>query len=98
MFLVEFILSILKICGCVGFIIFGTIVACGGVGDQGYLGAKYWHNPGAFANGFKGFCSVFVVAAFAFGGYVSFPVFGVYNSREIEPSSSVLQRQRQPTR
>jgi amino acid transporter len=40
----------------------------GGVGDQGYLGAKYWHNPGAFANGFKGFCSVFVVAAFAFGG------------------------------
>lgn len=25
-------------------------------------------NPGAFANGFKGFCSVFVVAAFAFGG------------------------------
>ncbi|EHL01270.1 putative Uncharacterized amino-acid permease [Glarea lozoyensis 74030] len=65
---VEFILSIIKICGCVGFIIFGTIVACGGVGDQGYLGAKYWHNPGAFANGFKGFCSVFVVAAFAFGG------------------------------
>lgn len=25
-------------------------------------------HPGAFANGFKGFCSVFVVAAFAFGG------------------------------
>lgn len=25
-------------------------------------------DPGAFANGFKGFCSVFVVAAFAFGG------------------------------
>lgn len=32
------------------------------------LGAKYWHNPGAFANGFNGFAGVFVVAAFAFGG------------------------------
>jgi amino acid transporter len=46
----------------------GVIIDCGGVGSQGYLGAKYWHNPGAFVNGFQGFCSVFVVAAFAFGG------------------------------
>jgi amino acid transporter len=29
---------------------------------------RYWHDPGAFANGFQGFCSVFVTAAFAFGG------------------------------
>jgi amino acid transporter len=29
---------------------------------------SYWHDPGAFRNGFKGFCSVFVTAAFAFGG------------------------------
>jgi len=29
---------------------------------------SYWHDPGAFANGFKGFCSVFVTAAFAYGG------------------------------
>jgi amino acid transporter len=65
---VEFILSTIKIMGCVGFIILAIIIDCGGVGPQGYLGAKYWHNPGAFANGFKGFCSVFVVAAFAFGG------------------------------
>jgi yeast amino acid transporter len=33
-----------------------------------YWGARYWHNPGAFRNGFKGFCSVFVTAAFAFSG------------------------------
>jgi amino acid transporter len=65
---VEFILSMIKIMGCVGFIIVAIVIDCGGVGSQGYLGAKYWHNPGAFANGFKGFCSVFVVAAFAFGG------------------------------
>jgi amino acid permease len=29
---------------------------------------SYWHKPGAFAHGFKGFCSVFVTAAFAYGG------------------------------
>jgi amino acid transporter len=29
---------------------------------------RYWHDPGAFKNGFHGFCSVFVTAAFAFGG------------------------------
>jgi amino acid transporter len=27
-----------------------------------------WHNPGAFNHGFKGLCSVFVTAAFAFAG------------------------------
>lgn len=30
--------------------------------------SRTWHNPGAFNNGFKGFCSVFVTAAFAFSG------------------------------
>ncbi|RDL36113.1 Amino acid permease [Venustampulla echinocandica] len=65
---VEFVLSILKVLGTIGFIIFGIIVDCGGAGNQGYIGAKYWHDPGAFANGFQGFCSVFVVAPFGFGG------------------------------
>jgi amino acid transporter len=66
--LVEFVLSCIKVAGCVGFIILGVVIDCGGTGPQGYIGAHYWHDPGAFANGFKGFCSVFVVAAFAFGG------------------------------
>ncbi|KAI1268310.1 amino-acid permease inda1 [Xylariaceae sp. FL1019] len=65
---VEFVLSIIKIAACIGFIIFGIVVNVGGVGDKGYLGAKYWHDPGAFHNGFNGFASVFVVASFAFGG------------------------------
>lgn len=29
---------------------------------------RNWHDGGAFANGFKGFCSCFVTAAFAFSG------------------------------
>ncbi|KDN66449.1 putative amino acid permease, partial [Colletotrichum sublineola] len=65
---VEFILSIIKIAACTGFIILGIIINCGGVGDKGYIGAKYWYDPGAFQNGFNGFAGVFVVAAFAFGG------------------------------
>ncbi|KAF2205529.1 high-affinity amino acid transporter [Delitschia confertaspora ATCC 74209] len=68
---VEFILSMVKIAACAGFIIFGIIVNCGGVptDDRGYIGARYWHSPEqAFRNGFKGFCSVFVTASFAFGG------------------------------
>ncbi|KAI0542310.1 amino acid permease [Xylaria digitata] len=65
---VEFVLSIIKIAACIGFIILGIIINVGGVGNQGYLGAKYWHDPGAFQNGFNGFAGVFVVAAFSFGG------------------------------
>ncbi|KAI0200409.1 amino-acid permease inda1 [Astrocystis sublimbata] len=65
---VEFALSIIKIAACVGFIILGIVINVGGVGNQGYLGAKYWYEPGAFQNGFNGFAGVFVVAAFAFGG------------------------------
>lgn len=72
---VEFVLSIIKILACCGFIILGIVINCGGTHKtatnldyQHYLGAKYWHDPGAFQNGFNGFCGVFVVAAFAFGG------------------------------
>lgn len=41
---------------------------CGGGPEGGYIGGKWWHDPGAFHNGFKGLCSVFVNAAFAFAG------------------------------
>lgn len=60
----------MKIVACVGFIILGIIINCGGVptDDRGYIGGRYWRDPGAFRNGFKGFCSVFVTAAFSFAG------------------------------
>lgn len=67
---VEFVLGCIKVVAIIGFIILGVIIDCGGVptDTRGYIGAKYWHDPGAFRNGFKGFCSVFVTASFAFGG------------------------------
>jgi len=46
----------------------GIVINIGGTPNGGYIGGKYWSDPGAFNNGFKGFVSVFVTAAFAFAG------------------------------
>jgi len=67
---VEFVLGTIKVIAIIGFILLGIIIDCGGVpaDTRGYIGFRYWGNPGAFNNGFKGFCSVFVTASFSFGG------------------------------
>jgi amino acid transporter len=44
------------------------VLNCGGTPERGYIGGEFWYNPGAFNNGFKGLCSVFVTAAFSFTG------------------------------
>jgi amino acid transporter len=44
------------------------VINCGGTQDTGYIGGRYWADPGAFHNGVPGFCSVLVVAAFSFSG------------------------------
>ena len=55
--------KVLMLCG---FVIFGLIIDVGG-GPQGFIGGRYYHNPGAFTN-FKGLASVFVTGAFSLGG------------------------------
>jgi amino acid transporter len=64
----EFVFAIIKITAVIGFVILGIIINIGGGPDGGYIGGKYWRDPGPFNNGFKGLCSVFVNAAFAFSG------------------------------
>lgn len=64
----EFCFSLLKVVAVIGFIILGIIINCAGTQTSGYVGGKYWHDPGPFHGGFKGLCSVFVTAAFAFAG------------------------------
>jgi amino acid transporter len=64
----EFIFSIIKVTAVIGFIILGIVIDLGGAPNGVVYGTKYWHNPGSFNNGFKGVCSVFVTAAFAFAG------------------------------
>jgi amino acid transporter len=65
---IEFFMSIIKVIAIIGFIILGIVLTFGGGPNHQYIGGQYWHDPGTFANGFKGVCSVFVTAAFAFGG------------------------------
>ncbi|KAF4552378.1 Amino acid permease-like protein 30 [Elsinoe fawcettii] len=69
----EFVFSSIKVIAVIGFIILGIIINVGGgPADSGpysgYIGGRFWRDPGAFHNGFKGLCSVFVSAAFAFAG------------------------------
>lgn len=67
MITVEFVLGVIKVTAVIGFIILGIVIDCGGAPKGGYIGAHYWHDPGAFTS-FYGFCSVFTTAAFAFSG------------------------------
>lgn len=64
----EFCFCIVKVITVIGFIILGIVLICGGGPSGEFVGGKYWRNPGPFANGFKGVCSVFVTASFSFGG------------------------------
>jgi amino acid transporter len=64
----EFIFSIIKVVAVIGFILLGIVLNVGGTQDSGYIGGRYWRDPGAFNNGFKGFASVLVTAAFSFTG------------------------------
>ncbi|KAK9446567.1 amino acid permease-domain-containing protein [Limtongia smithiae] len=63
----EFCFSIVKVVAVIGFIIGGAAIVCG-ASQEGFIGDRYWHNPGPFNQGFKGLASVLVTAAFAFGG------------------------------
>jgi amino acid permease len=68
----EFWASLLKLFAICIFMVTAFILVVGGGPKSGrygeYWGARLWYSPGAFRNGFRGFCSVFVTAAFSFSG------------------------------
>ncbi|KAH7145490.1 amino acid permease/ SLC12A domain-containing protein [Dactylonectria estremocensis] len=68
----EFWSSCFKLAATVIFMIVAVVLVCGGGPSSGkfdeYQGGKLWQDPGAFQHGFRGFCSVFVTAAFSFSG------------------------------
>jgi amino acid transporter len=68
----EFWSSCFKLSAVVIFMFIAVVLICGGGPSNGrydeYWGARLWYDPGAFQNGFPGFCSVFVTAAFSFAG------------------------------
>ncbi|EEH47356.1 uncharacterized protein PADG_03454 [Paracoccidioides brasiliensis Pb18] len=71
----EYWLSLLKVSTIVIFIILGIAVNLGGNVDRKYIGGKNWTIGDApFVGGAGGFASVFVTAAFAYGGTESIAV------------------------
>ncbi|QNG15643.1 uncharacterized protein GWK60_K05599 [Nakaseomyces glabratus] len=91
----EFFFNCCKILMIIGFYILGIIINAGGAGNDGYLGAKYWHDPGAFrgTNGiqrFKGIMATFVSAAFAFGAteFIALTAAEQSNPRKAIPSAA----------
>ena len=65
----EYILSLLKVTTIIIFIILGICVNAGANKTHDYIGGRYWHIDDApFVGGIGGFASVFVSAAFAYGG------------------------------
>ncbi|KAF7760107.1 hypothetical protein Agabi119p4_10783 [Agaricus bisporus var. burnettii] len=89
----EFWSSCLKLAVVVIFIFIGIVCISGGGPDTGsfsnYVGGARWSDPGAFANGFKGICAVFVTAAFSFSGteLVGLAASETPNPRETMPSA-----------
>lgn len=73
----EFWFASIKVVTVIGFLIFGICINAG-AGKQGYLGFKYWNNPGAFAPyivkdniplaKFVGFWAVMIQAGFSYQG------------------------------
>ncbi|KAF2210990.1 hypothetical protein CERZMDRAFT_98733 [Cercospora zeae-maydis SCOH1-5] len=71
----EYWLSLLKVATIVIFIILGIAVNCGANTDHQYIGGRYFLQGDApFVNGIGGFASVFVTAAFAYGGTESIAI------------------------
>jgi amino acid transporter len=68
----EFWSSCFKLAAVVIFMLIAIVLICGGGPEGGkydeFWGDRLWKDPGAFQNGFPGFCSVFVTAAFSFSG------------------------------
>ncbi|KAF5093693.1 hypothetical protein D0Z03_002318 [Geotrichum reessii] len=67
----EFWLALIKIIGLFAYFFFAIIYSAGGVRGQPAFGFRYWHDPGAFSNGFRGVASVFVYCSTYYAGVES---------------------------
>ncbi|KAM0748529.1 amino acid permease [Meredithblackwellia eburnea MCA 4105] len=84
---VEYWLTAIKISSISLFFAISLLINFGIVGDPPQLiGARYWSDPGAFANGFSGFSQIFVVAGTLYAGCESV---GVVAGESDSPAKSV---------
>ncbi|CZS91602.1 probable amino acid transporter [Rhynchosporium graminicola] len=67
--------KLLKLTGLVAYFFFSIIYAAGGLkGQNEPLGFRYWHDPGVFADGFRGVAKVFVFCSTFYAGVESVAV------------------------
>lgn len=86
----EFVMNLIKVLMLTGFVIFGIVIDAGG-GPKGFIGGRYWHDPGAYTD-FKGLCTVFVTSAFSLGGteFISLSAAEQQNPRQAIPAACKL--------
>ncbi|KAF1808359.1 hypothetical protein P152DRAFT_223816 [Eremomyces bilateralis CBS 781.70] len=70
----EFWLALFKLVGLAAFFLFSIIYVGGGIKGTEAIGARYWHDPGAFSNGFRGVATVFVFTSTFYAGVESLSV------------------------
>lgn len=77
----EFVMNSIKLMMLTGFFIMGLCIDLG-ASKQGFIGGKYWRNPGAFTT-FKGLVTAFSTASFSMGGteFLALSVSEVRNPR-----------------
>jgi len=59
--------SRIKVLALIVFFILAICISAGGIGPQ-TIGFKYWHDPGAFADGINGVAKTFVVGGTLYAG------------------------------
>ncbi|CAF9927360.1 MAG: hypothetical protein HETSPECPRED_006565 [Heterodermia speciosa] len=64
---IEFWLSLVKVISITIFFVVAIVISSGGIGGQ-KIGFKYWHDPGAFADGINGVAKTFVIAGTLYAG------------------------------
>jgi len=65
----EFWLALFKLFGLCSYFLFSIIYVSGGlIGQTEAIGFRYWNDPGAFTNGFRGVAQVFVFASTFYAG------------------------------
>lgn len=81
----EFVMNSIKLTMLSGFFIMGLCIDLGAT-SSGYIGGKYWHDPGAFRS-FKGLVKAFSTASFSMGGteFLALSVSEVRNPKRALP-------------
>ncbi|KAI0205916.1 amino acid permease-like protein [Astrocystis sublimbata] len=70
----EFWLALVKLAGLIAYYIFAIVYASGGIKGVDAIGFRYWHDPGAFVDGFGGVAKVFVFCSTFYAGVESIAV------------------------